>query len=58
LKMKDLMSTDPQQLDPEILVADVVSIFSRQRIPSAFVCESGKPIGLIHIHDLFQRGFL
>ena len=56
--MKELMSPNPYQLTPDILIVDVVHLFSKYRIPSAFVCEKNKPVGLIHIHDLFQRGLL
>lgn len=57
-KIQELMSSSPYQLDPDSFIADVVNLFAKRRIPSAFVCVQQKPIGLIHIHDLFQRGYL
>lgn len=53
-----LMTPDPRKLDPDALVADVMHTFSQYRIPSAFVCVDRKPVGIIHIHDLVQKGFV
>jgi arabinose-5-phosphate isomerase len=53
-----LMVKDPVSLDPDDLVVNTTHIFTNRRIPSAFVCNDGKPIGILHIHDLLLKGFL
>lgn len=53
-----LMSVNPYKLSPNGLIADVFHLFTEKRIPSAFVCIEDKPVGLVHMHDLFQRGFI
>lgn len=56
--MIELMTKDPQMLDADAYAMDVVRIFRDKRIPSIFVCRDIKPIGLLHLHDLLQKGFL
>jgi len=56
--MAILMVRNPALLDPDAYVVDAAQTFRNRRIPSAFICEAGKPIGIMHIHDLLQRGFL
>lgn len=57
-QMTDVMSVKPFQIGPDELIADVVYLFTENRISSVFVCVENKPVGLIHIHDLLQRGFV
>jgi len=53
-----LMNGAPSVLAEDMLVEDVGKLFAERRIPSAFVCRDGIPIGIVHLHDLIQRGFL
>ena len=54
----ELMTKNPLILDADIYAVDVVKIFREKRIPSIFVCADLKPIGILHLHDLLQKGFL
>lgn len=56
--ISSLMVKNPALLDPDVYVIDAAQTFKNRRIPSAFICEAGRPIGILHIHDLLQRGFL
>lgn len=56
--VRALMTTQPYQIDPDALIADVSYLFTEKRIPSVFVCQNGKPVGLVHVHDLLQKGFV
>ncbi len=56
--VRALMTPQPYQIDPEALIADVSYLFTEKRIPSVFVCQEGKPVGLVHVHDLLQKGFV
>lgn len=53
-----IMLNDPFKIEEDALIADVVHLFAEKRIPSVFVCVDGIPVGFVHIHDLFQRGFV
>ena len=52
-----LMTRNPHRIGPDALLADVSRYFREQRIPSIFACVEEKPVGIIHMHDLLQRGF-
>jgi len=54
----ELMTRDPQTLEADAYAMDVVKVFRDKRIPSIFVCRNMKPIGLLHLHDLLQKGML
>lgn len=54
----ELMIPNPILLDPNSFAVDVVNTFRNKRIPSAFVCSDGKPVGILHIHDLLQKGIM
>jgi len=53
-----LMTREPHSISSAALIEDVAKLFSETHIPSVFACEDGKPVGLIHVHDLLQRGFI
>lgn len=57
-RVSALMTPQPYQIEPEALIADVSYLFTEKRIPSVFVCQEGKPVGLVHVHDLLQKGFV
>lgn len=54
----NFMHLKPKSVNPEALVADVARLLTDKRIPSVFVCQDKIPIGIIHVHDLLQRGFV
>ena len=54
----EFMHTSPQRVSPDALIADVVYLFTEKRIPSVFVCVDGKPLGIVHVHDVLQKGFI
>jgi arabinose-5-phosphate isomerase len=56
--MSDLMTRSPESISPETLVNDVMDIFKKKRIPSVFVCKDDSPLGILHMHDLLQLGFI
>jgi arabinose-5-phosphate isomerase len=54
----DFMHASPQRVSPDALVADVVHLFTEKRIPSVFVCVDRKPVGIVHVHDVLEKGFI
>jgi arabinose-5-phosphate isomerase len=56
--IKDLMHQSPFKINADMLLVDVAKLFADERIPSVFICCENKPIGIVHIHDLLQKGFL
>lgn len=56
--IRELMTPDPHSIAPNALIEDVAKLFSDTHIPSVFACLNGRPVGLVHVHDLLQRGFI
>jgi len=52
------MTRDPQILGTDVYATDVVKVFREKRIPSTFICKDKMPIGILHLHDLLQKGLL
>ncbi len=57
-KIIEVMTINPTRLNADTFIVEIIDIFKSKRIPSAFVCEDNKVIGILHIHDLLQRGLL
>jgi arabinose-5-phosphate isomerase len=45
------MTTDPKTVAPDTLVDEALTLFDEYRITTLFVVDSGKPVGVLHIHD-------
>ena len=56
--IQSVMIRDPLQMNPESLIADVGHLFTSKRVPSVFACEDGKPLGIVHLHDLLRNGLI
>ncbi len=52
----DVMTKSPRTADPASLAADVLRIMNERKITQMFVLDRGKPVGLIHMHDLLKAG--
>jgi arabinose-5-phosphate isomerase len=56
-KVEAVMTKNPTTIHRQMLAAEVIELINQKRITAVFVVdESGKPIGLIHIHDLLRAG--
>lgn len=52
------MTPAPRTAAPEMLAADLLALMNEKRITSLFVVEGGKPVGILHLHDLLRAGVL
>lgn len=52
----DIMTHDPQTITGDKLTAEALSLMQDRKIQCLFVCEQGKPVGLIRILDLLRIG--
>ena len=55
-KAVDLMTRNPKTISPEAMTAEALKIMHDKKITNLFVLEGGKPVGVIHIHDLLTNG--
>ena len=49
------MSHGPKTISPDALAAEALKMMEG-RITVLFVVEDGRPIGVLHIHDLLRQG--
>lgn len=58
LKVSEIMTADPRTIAPDALAAEALAIMTlkKPKITNLFVVEAGKPVGIIHMHDLLRAG--
>jgi arabinose-5-phosphate isomerase len=57
LQIQDVMTKSPKTIEPDALTSEALEILNSKSITCIFVIdEEGKPVGLIHIHDLLRIG--
>lgn len=52
----DIMTKRPKTISPTMLATAVIEFLSTARISAVFVLDKGKPVGIIHLHDLIRIG--
>lgn len=52
----EIMTKSPKTIGGATLAASALETMNSTRITSLFVVEGGKPVGLIHLHDLLRAG--
>ena len=50
------MTKSPRTAAPDSLAADILRTMNERKITQIFVLDGGKPVGLIHMHDLLKSG--
>ena len=58
--IQDVMNPAPRTIGPDALAADALRAMNTGARPvtSLFVTEAGRPVGLLHVHDLLRAGVL
>jgi arabinose-5-phosphate isomerase len=56
LVVDDIMTRTPKTIDPDTLTGEAIAILDENRISALVVVEDGKPIGVVHFHDLLRIG--
>jgi arabinose-5-phosphate isomerase len=51
-----VMTSNPQVIPPTMLAAEALKILNEKKRTVLFVVEGGKPVGIIHVHDLLRAG--
>lgn len=55
-RIEDAMTHNPKTINPDSLAAEAVRIMEREEISVLIAVEGGKPVGIIHIHELLKAG--
>jgi len=54
----EIMTTAPHTLSPDMLMRDVITLFTQHRISNGFIVEDGQPLGVIDMKSLLEDGYL
>jgi arabinose-5-phosphate isomerase len=52
----EIMTHNPKAVTPETLAGDAARILNDSRITALFVVRDGKPVGVLHVHDVLSAG--
>ena len=53
-----IMTAEPQTVPPTMLAGETLRLMTERPVPinTLFVVENGKPVGILHLHDLIRAG--
>ena len=54
----EVMTHDPLTVTPQMLAGEALKIMNDRAITVLFVVEDGRPVGILHVHDLLRAGVL
>jgi arabinose-5-phosphate isomerase len=52
----EIMTPGPKTVTPDLLASAALELANASSITALFVVEDGRPVGIIHIHDLLRAG--
>jgi len=55
-RVDDVMTRGPKTVRPDQLVSEALELLNATKVTALFVVEGGKPLGIIHVHDLLRAG--
>ena len=55
-KTAEIMTKRPKTIGPGMLASAALDQLNKSRITALFVVEKGKPVGIVHVHDLLRAG--
>ncbi len=55
-RVEDVMTASPKTIGPGQLASEALEILNSSKITTLMVAEDGKPVGIVHFHDLLRAG--
>jgi arabinose-5-phosphate isomerase len=55
-RVEDIMTRSPKTIRPDQLVSEALEVLNSTKITALFVVDTGRPVGIVHIHDLLRTG--
>jgi len=55
-RVDDVMTRQPKTVRPDQLISETLDILNSLKVTALFAVEAGKPVGVIHVHDLLRAG--
>ena len=56
LKVDEVMTRNPKVIDRTSLASEALEVLNSAKITTLIVTEAGRPVGIIHLHDLLRAG--
>lgn len=54
----EVMTPGPKAVTPDTLAAEALKLMNDSRITVLFVVNEGRPVGVVHVHDLLRAGVI
>jgi arabinose-5-phosphate isomerase len=55
-RVEEIMTRSPKTIRPDQLVSEALEVLNSTKITALFVVDAGRPVGIVHIHDLLRTG--
>ena len=55
-RVEEVMTRSPKTVRPNQLASEALEIINSSKITALIVAEAGKPVGIVHFHDLLRAG--
>src|SRR5687768_6556405 len=55
-RVDEVMTRGPKTVRPDQLVSEALEILNAMKITALFVVDAGRPVGIVHFHDLLRAG--
>jgi arabinose-5-phosphate isomerase len=55
-RVEDVMTRGPKTVRPGQIASEALEILNSSKVTVLMVAEAGKPVGLVHFHDLLRAG--
>src|SRR5262249_42369486 len=55
-RVEDVMTRAPKTVRSDQLLSETLDILNTKKVTALFAVETGKPVGIIHVHDLLRAG--
>jgi arabinose-5-phosphate isomerase len=52
----DVMTRSPKTIEPDMFAGSAVALLNQHSISALVVAEEGRPVGILHFHDLLRVG--
>jgi arabinose-5-phosphate isomerase len=55
-RVDDVMTRRPKTVRPDQLLSETLDLLNVMKVTALFAVEGGKPVGIVHVHDLLRAG--
>jgi len=55
-RVENIMTRGPKTVRPDQLASEALEILNSSKITAVFAVEAGRPVGIVHLHDLLRAG--